>query len=144
MRLCAHALISALQLHPRQRLTASEVICNPRSLFQWILPQSILLTTLRKIKKEQDILNIESHAELLNASKRQRLTDDMSPKYWNTILVTLASGEQYKLTCRFIVEHAKHSLHPKLGESTHPLHDARRRIWVEGESVTRTQSHDRR
>ena len=96
-----------------------------------------------KQKKEEDMFNTESYAELLNASKRQRLTDDMSLMYRNTILVTLASEEHYQLKCRFIEKHAKHSLHPKPGESTHPLHNARRRIWVKGESVTRTQSHER-
>ena len=61
------------------------------------------------------MFNTESYAELLNASKRQRLTDDMALMYRNTILVTLASEEHYQLKCRFIEKHAKHSLHPKPG-----------------------------
>ena len=103
-----------------RQLPAVEVIGNPRASFQWIIPQSSLLTTLRNMKKEeQDILDIESYAQLPNASKRQRLPDDMSAMYWKTILVTLVSEEQYHLKYRLFEEHAKHSLHPKPGKSTH-------------------------
>ena len=144
MRLCAYTLVR-LCSYERSPIASSSAItidhhCNYTSAGG--VSSMFRTATLRKIKKEQDMLNIDSHAELLNASKRQRLTDNMSLMYRNTILVTLASEEHYQLKCRFIEKHAKHSLRLKPGESIHPLHDARRRIWVEDESVTRTQSHE--
>ena len=102
--------------HP---LTAGEVIGNPRASFQWIIPQSSLLTTLRNMKKEeQDILDIESYAQLPNASKRQRLPDDKSTMHWKSVLLTLTAKEQYKLKSYLIEVYANHSLQPKPGETT--------------------------
>ena len=119
MRLCAYALVRSCS-YKRSPIASSSATYRLWSDLQskiFIPVDSTSVHPLEHVsknkRKEEDIFNIESYAELLNASKRQRLTDEMSLMYRNTIPVTLASEEHYQLKRRFIEKHAKHSLHPK-------------------------------
>ena len=72
-----------------RQLKASDAVGNLKTSFKWIVPQSILLTTLRRMKNEDEaLLNGDSYAGLRETRKRKIKMNETQPAYLLEIRLT--------------------------------------------------------
>ena len=81
-----------------RQLKASGVVGNSKCLFKWIVPQSILLITFRRMQNEDKaLLDRDSYAGLRETRKRNITNDKTKTAYWRSLIHQLSATEQIDL-----------------------------------------------
>ena len=100
-------------------IKASDILGKSTKSFRWVVPQTILLGTLRAMKGEvHEVLQMDSYAQLAEQSRSKVNMDERSPLYWKKLLYQLTAEEQVKLKKRLYVAYSKHTIAPLPGETS--------------------------